>query len=39
MMYATVRDILFYRDIFLPPYGAYANAPLSEMALLLFAFL
>jgi len=39
MMYATVRDILFYRDIFIPPYGAYANAPLSEMALLLFVFL
>ncbi len=39
MAYATVRDILFYRDIFIPPYGAYANAPLSEMALLLFVFL
>ena len=39
MMYATVRDILFYRDIFIPPYGSYANAPLSEMGLLLFVFL
>lgn len=39
MIYSTVRDILFYRDIFIPPYGAYANAPLSETALLLFVFL
>lgn len=39
VMYATVRDILFYRDIFIPPYGAYANAPLSETSLLLFVFL
>lgn len=39
VMYATVRDILFYRDIFIPPRGAYSNAPLSETALLLFVFL
>lgn len=39
MMYATVRDILFYRDIFIPPYGSYANAPMSEMGLLMFVFL
>lgn len=39
MIYAAVRDILFYRDIFIPPYGTYVNAPLSEMALLLFVFL
>ena len=39
MMYTTVRDILFYRDIFIPPYGSYANAPLSETGLLMFVFL
>lgn len=39
MMYTTVRDVLFYRDIFIPPYGSYANAPLSETGLLLFVFL
>lgn len=39
MMYAAVRDILFYRDVFIPPYGAYANAPLAETGLLLFVFL
>lgn len=39
MMYTTVRDILFYRDIFIPPYGNYANAPMSETGLLMFVFL
>ncbi len=39
MMYSTVRDILFYRDIFIPPYGKYANAPMAEMGLLLFVLL
>lgn len=39
MMYTTVRDILFYRDIFIPPYGSYANAPMSETGLLMFVFL
>jgi signal transduction histidine kinase len=38
-MYAAVRDILFYNHIYIFPYGAYSNDPLSEVALLLLVFM
>jgi signal transduction histidine kinase len=35
-LYGGLHDLLFYRNIFIPPFGIYGNAPISEETLLLF---